>query len=415
MAVHEAWPMVRLKSCFSNVIDQAPVSENGNRGLALESVESWTGRVGEAVPLDGMVKRFREKDVLFGKLRPYLAKVARPAHDGVCVGEFLVLRPREARIDPAFAEYVLRSKPVIAAVNASAYGARMPRAEWDSIGTMRISVPGLDEQAAIARFLDHADRRIRRAIRAKQKLIALLNEQKKAVIHRAVTRGLDTNVRLKPSGVDWLGDVPEHWEITPLKRIGSVQIGLTYSPNDIANETGMLVLRASNIRDGRVVDADNVYVSKDIPPRLRVREDDILVCVRSGSRNLVGKSALITSEMEGVSYGAFMSLLRTSDNSFVYWVLNSNLLPSVMARFETSTINQLTQNDLKNLVIPFPPGGERTRISDFLTRVTSKIDAAIAMASEGVSLLHEFRTRLIADAVTGKLDVRTADPEPATA
>ncbi len=91
------------------------------------------------------------------------------------------------------------------------------RLYWDDFKQMPSPVPPPEEQAAIVRFLDHVDRRIRRYIRAKQKLIALLNEQKQAIIHRAVTRGLDPNVRLKPSGVEWLGEVPEHWEVRRLK------------------------------------------------------------------------------------------------------------------------------------------------------------------------------------------------------
>lgn len=103
-----------------------------------------------------------------------------------------------------------------------------------------------------------------------------------------------------------------------------------------------------------------------------------------------------------------MSLLRTIDDRFVYWVLNSNLLPSVMAQFETSTINQLTQNDLKNLLLPFPPDEERTAINSFLSCATSEIDNALAAVAKEITLVREYRTRLIADVVTGKIDVRSA-------
>lgn len=246
------------------------------------------------------------------------------------------------------------------------YGGTKQGLSLDDVKNHLIILPPREEQDTIVRFLDHADRRIRRYIRAKQKLIALLEEQKQAIIHRAVTRGLDPNVRLKPSGVEWLGEVPEHWEVVPLKRVGTVRIGLTYSPGDVCDESGTLVLRASNIRNGQLVRADDVYVAGEVPRDVRVRENDILVCVRSGSRNLVGKSALITREFEGVSYGAFMSLLKTIDNRFYYRVLNSNLLPTVMAQFETSTINQLTQNDLRCLGVPVPPEAERAVITGFL-------------------------------------------------
>ena len=116
----------------------------------------------------------------------------------------------------------------------------MPRADWQFVGNVRLSFPPLPEQSAIVRFLDHADRRIRRYIRAKQKLIKLLEEQKQAIIHRAVTRGLDPNVRLKPSGVEWLGDVPEHWEVvrvkelsTPIDKVGLPNAMLSQRQNEV--------------------------------------------------------------------------------------------------------------------------------------------------------------------------------------
>ena len=268
--------------------------------------------------------------------------------------------------------------------------------------------PPPTEQAAIVRFLDWGNGRLERAIRAKRKVIALLNEQKQAIIHRAVTRGLDPSVPLKPSSIPWLGDIPQHWEVMRLKRLGEVKIGLTYSPAEMVGETGTLVLRASNVRNGVIVSADNVYVSKKVPANLLVREGDILICVRSGSRNLVGKTALITREVAGMTYGAFMSLLRSKNNEFVYWVLNSNLFACVMAQFETSTINQLTQSDLKSLFIPVPPMTEQAEIAAYLKSATSGIHVAISRLEREIELLREYRTRLVADVVTGKLDVREA-------
>src|SRR5207244_1590921 len=121
----------------------------------------------------------------------------------------------------------------------------------DELKHLRIALPPLPEQASIVRFLDHADRRIRRAIHAKQKLIALLNEQKQAVIHGTVTRGLDPSVRLKPSGVDWLGDVPEHWDVKPLKHLVSqVTVGIVVQPAQLYVDEGIPCLRSVNISTG---------------------------------------------------------------------------------------------------------------------------------------------------------------------
>ena len=220
--VPEHWTTARLKSSMNNIVEQTTERRGSDLYVALEHVESWTGRLRHAgldISFDSQVKYFRSGDILFGKLRPYLAKVTRLASDGVCVGEFLVLRPRRPNATAPYMEQLLRSKPIIDAVSSSTFGAKMPRAGWQFMGGMAIVHPPLPEQAAIVRYLDHADRRIRRYIRAKQKLIKLLEEQKQALIHQIVTRGLDPNVRLKPSGVEWLGDVPEHWEIVQLRRL----------------------------------------------------------------------------------------------------------------------------------------------------------------------------------------------------
>ena len=177
--VPEHWTTARLKSSINNIVEQTTERRGSDLYVALEHVESWTGRLRHAGPdvsFDSQVKYFRSGDILFGKLRPYLAKVTKPASDGVCVGEFLVLRPRHSNTTAPYMEQLLRSKPIIDAVNSSTFGAKMPRADWQFMGGMTVVHPPLPEQAAIVRFLDPAERRIRRYIRAKQKLITLLEE-----------------------------------------------------------------------------------------------------------------------------------------------------------------------------------------------------------------------------------------------
>ena len=267
-------------------------------------------------------KVVHEGQFAMNKMKAWQGSYGVSRHAGIVSPAYFVFD-----LDDVSGDYfntAIRSRAYVPFFTQASDGVRI--GQWDlSRARMReitFSVPPLPEQAAIVRYLDHADRRVRRFLRAKQKLIGLLEEQKQAIIHRAVTRGLDPNVPLKDSGVEWLGDVPEHWEVKKLKRLGSVKIGLTYSPSDIVGDNGIMVLRASNIQSGVIISADNVYVSKKIPNKLLVAEGDILICVRSGSRNLVGKSALITGEFAGVTYGAFMSLLRSEYNDFIFRVLN---------------------------------------------------------------------------------------------
>ena len=173
------WDAARLKRYVENITDFTSGNSSEGTYIALEHVESWTGKVrtgGNHNNSDSQVKRFQAGDVLFGRLRPYLAKVTAPTKSGSCVGEFLVLRPIGDQFATNYLERLLRSKPIIDAIDASTFGAKMPRANWNFIGNMEMPVPPLEEQAAIVRFLDHADEQIER-------LIALLEEQRQALIH----------------------------------------------------------------------------------------------------------------------------------------------------------------------------------------------------------------------------------------
>ncbi len=149
------WDLRRLKTHTENVIKPSNSPHDDGLRVALENVESWTGRIIEPetdMQFDSQVREFHAGDVLFGKLRPYLAKVARPDRDGVCVGEFLVLRPNDGMLQPSYLEQLIRSKPFIDAVNASTYGAKMPRANWEFIGNMGCPFPRrADRHRAIPR------------------------------------------------------------------------------------------------------------------------------------------------------------------------------------------------------------------------------------------------------------------------
>ena len=276
-----------------------------------------------------------------------------------------------------------------------------------TLAAFPVALPPVDEQATIVRYLDAADQRIRAYVSAKERLIALLEEERQAVIHQAVTRGLAPNVKLKPSGVEWLGDVPEHWEVRRIRTLGQAIIGLTYSPQDMVDkEEGRLVLRASNISGGQIVDADNVYVRCPVPDKLILREGDILICSRSGSRNLIGKNARIANTSLGVTFGAFMTILRGPNNDYLHQVFNSKLFEYQSGAFLTSTINQLTLGILNDMKIPFPPAGEQQSILQYLNEATQAVDATINRARRQIELMEEYRTRLITDVVTGKIDVR---------
>ena len=202
--VPEHWEVARLKGYVANIVDQASERGADEIYIALEHVESWTGRFREAgqdVGFDGNVKRFRAGDVLFGKLRPYLAKATRPDRKGVCVGEFLVLRPRDGDLMSNYLKYLLRSKPIVDAISASTFGAKMPRADWQFVGGMKQSLPPLPEQTVIVRYLDKATADIDTAVDRARRQIELLREYRTRLIGDVVSGRLDVrDVEIPGSG-----------------------------------------------------------------------------------------------------------------------------------------------------------------------------------------------------------------------
>ena len=318
-----------------------------------------------------------------------------------------VIQPKG--IDGRFTHNLLRSYPFQEEFYRYGKGivADLWSTNYTSMKNITVPFPPIQEQQQIANFLDTATAKIDTLIAKQERLIELLKEKRQAVISHAVTKGLDPDVKMKDSGVEWLGEVPEHWELSKLKHIGEVIIGLTYSPNNIVDENeGILVLRSSNLQNGGIYYGDNVYVNSDIPHKLITRVNDIVICSRNGSRKLIGKNAMIDEKSAGVSFGAFTSVFRSKQNSFIFYILNSSLFKYQSGRFMTTTINQLTTGTLNEFQIALPPNVEQQEVVSYLDEKTSKIDLLVSKSIKSIELLKEKRTALISAAVTGKIDVR---------
>ncbi len=418
-AVPRQWEVRKLKHCLG--VNEATLSEATDPAFEFQYIEIGgvsSGGLREAPA----IMRFKDApsrarriikrgDTIVSTVRTYLKAVwyaDNPGDHLVCSTGFAVLTPNEGIVSK-FATYVAQSSPFTDQVTAESVGIAYPAISEKKLGELLVWLPPLEEQSAIVRYLDEAEQQIQAYISAKEKLIAFLEEQRQAIIHQAVTRGIDPNVKLKPSGVEWLGDVPEHWEIKRIKTLAKAKIGLTYSPQDIAESAeGTLVLRASNIRDRKIVDADNVYVQTAVPQELILKVGDILVCSRSGSRSLIGNNARIGPESAGSTFGAFMTILRGQNNDYLYQLLNSQLFDQQSGMFMTSTINQLTLGMINNMKVPIPPPDDQQEILTHLRETTSEADVTISQTRRQIELMEEYRTRLIADVVTGKLDVREA-------
>lgn len=284
--------------------------------------------------------------------------------------------------------------------------------DWRDFKYLPCLVPPLPEQRAIVRYLDFADRRIRRYIRAKRKLIELLEEQKQAIIQQAVTRGLDPNVRLKPSGVEWLGDVPEHWGVTRLKSIATDIVDCLHATPTYSEDGRYPAIRTADVLPGTLLldSARRVDEStyREWTVRMAPREGDILY-TREGER--FGIAALVPTGID-LYVSQRMMVFRIApqhSGDYVMWQINSReVYAQAAADLVGAAAPHVNVERIRNFWLAIPPREEQDRIVAALARAVEAPSAAMRHAREQISLLQEYRTRLIADVVTGKLDVREA-------
>lgn len=317
---------------------------------------------------------------------------------------------------PWFFHHLLRSpayKARIKAVSTGVVESRL-RLYTDDLFRLEALVPPPAEQAAIVRFLDYADRRIRRYIRAKQKLIKLLEEQKQAIIHRAVTRGLDPNVRLKPSGVEWFGDVPEHWEVSQIRSVAHVVRG--GSPRPAGSPLYFHGTCAPWITVGEITKDSGMYLietSTRLTPagaeRSRMIEVGTLLLTNSGATLGIPKISHIQGCInDGVA--AFLKLRARVNKEFLYfyWLTQTAHLK---AWVDLGAQPNLNTQIIGSWPVPIPTIDEQEVIVQYIRQETVLFTDATERANCEISLLREYRTRLIADVVTGKRDVREAAKE----
>jgi type I restriction enzyme S subunit len=354
-------------------------------------------------------------DVLFAASGETIDEIGKSAvnlieSEACCGGDVILFRP-EREVDSRYMGYATDCRPAAAQKATMGRGITVMHIYGDELKYLTLALPPLPEQVAIARFLDHINRRIRRYIRAKQKLIRLLEEQKQAIIHRAVTRGLDPNVRFKPSGVDWLGDMPKHWEVRPLTR--SVIERADYrGATPEKTDSGVTLVTARNIRKGWIdYEVSKEYVSSDKYDQIMRRGlpqiNDLLLTMEAP----LGHAALV--DREEVAFAQRVVRFRMDPSLFVapfvlHSVLAAYLQDQLLCRGTGSTAVGIKASKLPQLRLLCPPLDEQRAIVHNISRFADRLDAATCGARREIALLREYRTRLIADVVTGKLDVREA-------
>jgi type I restriction enzyme S subunit len=408
--VPAGWEVKRLRRFARLKTDKATTSENP---VALENIESWTGRI---IPTDaefqGEGVAFDRGDILFGKLRPYLAKVAVAADRGEAVGDFHVFKP-SAEMNSYYLQRHLLAPAVISVIDGSTYGSKMPRASWDFMADLPLAVPPLPEQTAIAAFLDRETTKIDALVEEQQRLIDLLREKRQAVISHSVTRGLNPAAKLKPSGVDWLGDVPEGWAVGKLGHFAWLQGGFAF-PSEAFGSDGIAVVKMTNLDRGSLAFENAAYIPENAAlDRVALREGD-LVWGMSGSVGDTGslgnfarvRFADLPCQLNQ-RVGRFVPLTDAISLDFLEFVIQSRNFYEQVLLWVTGTAQfNISSEQVQSCKIAVPPRTEQEEIVAFLKQTLEKFDTLTQTAGSAITLLQERRAALISAAVTGKIDVR---------
>lgn len=354
-------------------------------------------------------KLVRPGDIAYNKMRAWQGAVGVSEYRGIVSPAYVVVRPREDH-DPRYFHFLLRTPAFAKEAERWSYG--ITSDQWslrpEHFKMIYCSLPSLDEQAAIVRFLDHVDRNIQRYIRAKQKLIKLLEEQKQAIIYRAVTRGLDPNVCLKPSGVEWLGEVPEHWTLKRFKFLAKVTSGQV-DPRE-PQHRGKVLIAPNHIKSGAgtITNFETADEQGADSGKYEVRKRQIIYSkIRPNLRKaaIAPIDCLCSADMYPIT--VHETELRTA--YFLQLLLSVPFTKYAVDCSLRVAMPKVNREALGECWLWYPSDlDEQDAILKFIEQATAPTGVAIARAEREISLLREYRTHLIADVVTGKFDVREA-------
>lgn len=338
-----------------------------------------------------------------------VAAVVEEDLPGVVAGYHLAhIRPRP-QCDGAFLAYAFSAIGPRDQFHVSANGITRFGLSASAIRAGLFAIPPLEEQRRIVIFLQRETARVDTLLARKERLLALLEERRVALVTRAVTKGLDPNAPMKDSGIQWLGDIPAHWSLAPVYSRYDVQLGKMLDSKRNRGQFPGQYLRNVDVQ----WDAIN---TKDLPQmdfspsereRYRLRPGDLLVC--EGGE--IGRTAIWRGEIEECFYQKALHRLRPRSETevprFFYYLMYALAKGGVFAAgANPNTIDHLTAVQLRHYRLPFPPTAEQRSIAAFLDEQTGKIDSMVGSVREAIDRLKEFRTALISAAVTGQIDVR---------
>ena len=402
------WEVKRFRYVFDLITDK--VGDNLPK-IGLENIESGSGRfIAGNTEFEGEGIHFLTGDILFGKLRPYLSKVYLADFQGKAVGDFFVFRGK-GEINERFGAKLISSKRFVEITNGSTYGSKMPRVSWNFISELPIAYPDIEEQTAIANLLDRKTAEIDELIAQKERLLALYEEEKTAIINHAVTKGLDPNAELKNSGENWLGKIPTGWEVVPIKF--NLAVPVTDGPHETPEfiNDGVPFISAEAIKNDRIDFGkkrgdisweDHHRYSMKYKPKI----GDVYM-VKSGATT--GNLARVETDIEFNIWSPLAALRPKASillTDFLYFFMKSRaFFAAVELGWNYGTQQNIGMNVIENLRMVRPPKREQASIVQYIETETARINAKIAKTQRIIELQKEYHTALISEVVTGKIKV----------
>lgn len=418
--IPEKWEVKRLKYLVSINDESLPETTEDNlqiKYVDISSVKSGTGILStEELAFSEAPSRarriVRDGDIIVSTVRTYLksiAKIDNPPENLIVSTGFAVIRPRT--MVPDYIGYVFYSENLIGEIISRSTGVSYPAINASEIGDIFTPIPNTEEQTAIANYLDRKTAEIDALIAQKERLIALYEEEKTAIINQAVTQGINPNAKLKDSGINWLGEIPDEWEVKRLKYLVS-KVGSGVTPKGGASVyqlSGVSLLRSQNIHfDGLKMD-DVAYISEETHDSMansKVQTGDVLLNITGAS---IGRCFYADEHLGEANVNQHVCIVRPKNEvatRYLYFVLRSNLgQEQIDVEQSGSGREGLNFESLNNFLIPHISLEEQTAIVHHIETETTRIDAKIAKTQRIIELQKEYRTALISEVVTGKIKV----------
>jgi type I restriction enzyme, S subunit len=415
------WPVLPNRALFAEIRDRDHADEDmlsvtitkgiiRQKALLTDSSKKDSSREDKSA-----YKLVQPRDIAYNKMRAWQGAIGASELRGIISPAYVVMRLRDECNRPSYYHHLFRTPYFAKEAERWSYGitSDMWSLRPEHFKMIYTPEPPPGEQAAIVRFLVWASGRLERAIRAKGKVITLLNERKQAISYRAVTRGLDPSVPLKPSGISSLGDIPQHWRVSQLRRLikygTSITYGIVQAGPDI--EGGIPYIRTSDMKGQSLPRTGYLRTSREIDSsytRSKVETGDLVVAIRA----TLGKGLLVPDYLAGANLTQGTAKVSPGErltSQFLYYVFNSRYCQeNIRIVAKGTTFLEITLEALRRITLAIPSCEEQEAICANLSDELRPLNTATDQTEREIELLREYRTRLVADVVTGKLDVREA-------